>query len=78
MSDIIAATPSATPSSTGLSAPNWRGHAAHLAAALRRATISAMPLIVVLVVILGTWQIAADHPTASLPAPTKIWPIVGS
>ena len=56
-----------------ISTPNWRGHAAKLAAWLRRAILSAMPLTVVLVVLLGAWQIAADHPTASLPAPTKIW-----
>ncbi len=69
MSDIIAATPSAS----RIAAPDWRAHAVKLGTALRRTTISAMPLTVVLVVVLGAWQIAADHPTASLPAPTKIW-----
>ena len=69
MSDVIAA---ASPAAR-LATPNWRCIAARFAASLRRSVVSAMPLTVVLVVILGAWQIAADHPTASLPAPTKIW-----
>ena len=53
--------------------PNWRGHLAAAGTALRRSVAGAMPLVVVLVVIIGAWQIAADRTTASLPAPTKIW-----
>jgi nitrate/nitrite transport system permease protein len=33
----------------------------------------ALPLLVMLVLIVGLWQIAADHPTSSLPAPSRIW-----
>jgi nitrate/nitrite transport system permease protein len=33
----------------------------------------ALPLIVMLVLIIGLWQIIADRPTSSLPAPSKIW-----
>ncbi len=42
-------------------------------AALVRFGRAVLPLIVMLVLLLGAWQIAADHPTSSLPAPTKIW-----
>ncbi len=32
-----------------------------------------LPLAVMLVLIIGVWQIAADRPSSSLPAPSKIW-----
>ena len=35
--------------------------------------IRLLPLVVVLIAIFGTWQLLADRPGASLPAPTKIW-----
>ena len=44
-----------------------------VAAALVRFGKAVLPLIVMLVLLLGAWQIAADHPKSSLPAPTKIW-----
>ena len=71
MSDIMRS--AAKPAPLRLPMPRWRVHMATLGAALRRMAAEALPLVVVLVVMLGAWQIAADHPTASLPAPTKIW-----
>lgn len=39
----------------------------------RQAIVSVLPLTISLVVLGVIWQIACDHPTATLPAPTKIW-----
>ncbi len=33
----------------------------------------AVPLVIMLVLIIGLWQIVADRPTSALPAPSKIW-----
>ena len=44
-----------------------------LAAGARAAALHAMPLLVVLAVLLGIWQIAAGGPHSSLPPPTKVW-----
>jgi nitrate/nitrite transport system permease protein len=41
--------------------------------ALRRHLADAVPLLVMLVLIFGAWQIAADRASSGLPAPTKIW-----
>ena len=40
---------------------------------LRRAAVNMLPLLVMLTVILAVWQVAADRPSATLPAPSKIW-----
>ncbi len=42
-------------------------------AATGRFLLRLLPLLVVLTVIFGVWQLLADRPGASLPAPTKIW-----
>ncbi|MGE0225250.1 MAG: nitrate ABC transporter permease [Acetobacteraceae bacterium] len=42
-------------------------------ARVKRTTVAVLPLLVVLTVMLAGWQLAADSPTASLPAPSKIW-----
>ncbi len=39
----------------------------------QRCALNAVPLVVVLLVIFGAWQIIADRPGVGLPAPTKIW-----
>jgi len=44
-----------------------------LLASARRVLADAMPLTIMLVLILGIWQVAADRPSSTLPAPTKIW-----
>jgi len=44
-----------------------------LPAATARGIARSAPLIAMLIAILAIWQFAADHPGASLPAPTKIW-----
>ncbi len=67
MSDLAQAAP------LGLRLPRVALRPAALGAMLRRAIVRALPLIIMLVLILGAWQIAADRPTASLPAPSKIW-----
>ncbi len=40
---------------------------------LKTAAVNAVPLLVMLTVLLAVWQIAADRPTSTLPAPSKIW-----
>jgi nitrate/nitrite transport system permease protein len=52
-----------------------RVQAAAKAAAARAAALAsaAAPCAVVLCVVLAVWQLAADQPGATLPAPTKIW-----
>ncbi len=40
---------------------------------LKRSAITVLPLIIMLTLLLGIWQIAADRPSATLPAPSKIW-----
>jgi nitrate/nitrite transport system permease protein len=54
-------------------AAQLRRHGVDALGALRRLAIGAAPLVVMLVVILAAWQIAADRPSSALPAPTKIW-----
>ena len=44
-----------------------------LAAVARSTATAAVPLIVVLVCLLGVWQIAASRPGSSLPPPTAVW-----
>jgi nitrate/nitrite transport system permease protein len=39
----------------------------------RREVIKVLPLIVMLAILLGIWQLATDRPGASLPSPAKIW-----
>ena len=43
--------------------PGWIG----------RQALAILPLVGILAVLLGIWQLLADNPAASLPAPTKIW-----
>ena len=40
---------------------------------LKALVVAILPLAIILTLLLVTWQIAADRPTATLPAPTKIW-----
>ena len=44
-----------------------------LVARLRHTLKVVLPLLVMLTVLLAIWQIAADRPQSTLPAPTKIW-----
>lgn len=41
--------------------------------ALIRTGTSLLPLVVMLVVLIGLWQLVADRPSSALPAPTKVW-----
>ena len=50
-----------------------RAGAGALTVALRKAAISLLPLVIMLAILLTVWQIAADRPTATLPAPSNIW-----
>jgi len=53
--------------------PRLAVHASDAFGAAGRALGRAVPLLVMLVLILGAWQLAADRPGASLPAPSRIW-----
>lgn len=46
---------------------------ARIAPFVKRQLIDAMPLFVILVMIIGLWQLLLDHPGAALPTPAKVW-----
>jgi nitrate/nitrite transport system permease protein len=52
---------------------SMRSLATRLATRLLHAVKVVLPLLVMLAVLLTIWQIAADRPHSTLPAPTKIW-----
>lgn len=45
----------------------------HVLPWLRQTVVNAVPLLIMLAIILTIWQVAADRPTSTLPAPSKIW-----
>lgn len=62
----------AAPSLTA-STPRWREAGRHGLARAEAAARNAAPLLVVLAVLLGVWQIAASRPGSSLPPPSTVW-----
>lgn len=52
---------------------DYRRLATQVEPCIRGCLTSVAPLLLTLTVLLGVWQIAADRPGASVPAPTKIW-----
>jgi nitrate/nitrite transport system permease protein len=64
---------STTLQAQALAMPPLRARLIAVGGFLRRAVISAAPLTIMLVVLLLAWQIIADRPTSTLPAPTVVW-----
>jgi len=52
---------------------SWAQAARSASTRVRSSVVGALPLIVVLTVLIGFWQLAAGHPGSSLPSPTAIW-----
>ncbi len=64
---LTLATPTTAPPS--LPSIRLRGALSRIGAAL----VSALPLVVVLTLLLGAWQLLASRPGSSLPPPTAVW-----
>ncbi len=63
------------PDAPSLTAPTgrWREAGRAGVARLQAAARNAAPLVVVLTVLLGVWQLAASRPGSSLPPPSTVW-----
>jgi nitrate/nitrite transport system permease protein len=62
-----------TSHSSALDVPRFAALLPLVLGKMRAGIIAVLPLVVMLVLLLGAWQIAADHASSSLPAPSKIW-----
>ncbi len=77
MNAVTNATPVTTPATAVPIAPARSGWVAGLRPGLAAALSRVMPPLIVVLVLLGIWEVLSTQPGASLPAPSQVWADAG-